>query len=214
MQLPDAHASYFDGVGRIHVPPADGADLLKEGVADLPAELGVLVQVGDVGLSEVDLGCILFLLLLLMLLLRLFGCLPVVNYLVYVFLLILGLLELLKHVRADRAHVELAEHFLHFLHLHLQLLSFLGQVSDKFIGLAFVDDRLVLDFLGLVSVPQGRESLLVVVGGWGNSTDHQGFRVSSQGILQDTSQAGIPVGDDGVLSLAQSLIGQGGDDQA
>lgn len=92
VEPPDSHPSDFDCVGRFHVPPADSADLLKEGVADLSAELGVLVQVGDVGLGEVNLGRILLLLLLLMLLLRLLGRLPVVDYLVYIFLLILCLL--------------------------------------------------------------------------------------------------------------------------
>ena len=106
MELADSHTPNFDVIGGSDIPPADVVAVLVHGIVDFAAELGVLVQIGEVGAGEVDFDCVVALLLLLLLLLVLLGSLSICNRLVDVPLLLLGLLQLLQHLRADTSHVE------------------------------------------------------------------------------------------------------------
>ena len=57
-----------------------------------------------------------------------------------------------------------------------------------------VDARLVLDGFGSISVVQGTQGLLVVVISRGESGYHNGLGVTTEGVLEKTSQLGVTIG--------------------
>jgi len=214
MKLSNTHASNLDVVGRIHVPTADVVDLLSQTIVDFAAELRILVEIGHMRLAEIYFDCIVALLEFLMLLLVLLSSLPARNGLINVPLLLFCLFELLQHIRTNGSHVEFSQHFLHLLHLQSQLFSFLSKSPDELVSFTFVYYCLVLNLLGLVCISKSSKGLVVVISGWGNGTDHEGFGVASQSILEDTGEARISVRDNHVFSLARGLIRKSRDDQA
>lgn len=151
-------------------------------IVDLAAELRILIEIGKVGLGEVDLDCIRIFLFLLMLLLVSFGSLTVINRFIDIPLLLLSLIKLLHHLGSD-SHRQLLEHLLHLLHLFLQRLTLLSQSTDQLICFTLIDHGFVLDFLGLISVTKSPEGLFVVISGRGDGADHQSLRVASQSVL-------------------------------
>ena len=74
-------------------------------------------------------------------------------------------------------HLGLLNDFLQLLNLILVLLE------ERILGV-LVHSRLVLDVLGAGRVPQGRESLFVVVVRWRDGCDHDGLGIASQRVLQ------------------------------
>ena len=48
--------------------------------------------------------------------------------------------------------------------------------------------------LGAAGIPERAQSLIVIIVGWGDSCDHDGFGITPQRILQQAGQFGISVG--------------------
>ena len=71
-----------------------------------------------------------------------------------------------------------------------------------------VDPGLVLDFLGPVCELECRLRLPEGIGRRGDHCHHGGLAVASEGVLQDSGELGVPVGDVGSCLL----VGEGGDD--
>lgn len=209
VQRTDPHPPDLDVVLRLDVPTTDQAHLLVQSVVDFTTQLRVLVEVTNVGLRSIDFDGVIDLFFLLVLLLVLFGGLPVSDGFVDVPLLVLGFPQLFQHFRSNPPCAELFKHLLHFLDLELELFPFLGEGPNQLVCLALVHHRLILDLFGLVSIPQGRQSFLVVISSRRDGTDHQRFRVSSQSILQNSSQAAVSIGNDHSFSLPHSFVGQG-----
>mmetsp|Transcript_8478 Transcript_8478/g.12962 ORF Transcript_8478/g.12962 Transcript_8478/m.12962 type:complete len:292 (-) Transcript_8478:213-1088(-) len=67
------------------------------------------------------------------------------------------------------------------------------EFTDHSIFGIFVDPGLVLNILGSARVPQRRDSLLAVVVGRSAVSNHDGLRVSSEGVLQDTRQLRVTI---------------------
>lgn len=165
------------------------------------------MRLGEVNLHSIGIFLLLFVLLFID-----FGGLAVVDGFIDVPLLLFGLVELLQHLGSD-AHRQFLEHLLHLLHLIPQGLSLFSQRADQLVSLRFIDHGLVLNLLRLICVSEGRKGLFVVVSGWRNGANHQGFTVASQSVLEDTSQAGVSVRHYDVLSFSCGLIGKSRNDQ-
>ena len=118
MKVPNTHSPDFNVIGWLHAPPSDFALGLLQQIVDLSAELGVLVEVGEVGLGDVySAGIALFLLHLVHFLVVL-RSLTVVDLPAEIHLLVFDLPHLLHLFRSH--HRKLLELLLHFLQLHLQ----------------------------------------------------------------------------------------------
>lgn len=89
----------------------------------------------------------------------------------------------------------------------LQVLDLLLILSEQSILGVLVDAGPVLDALGPVGVAQSAQGFLIVVVSRGETGDHQCTRVSSQRVLQQPGELGVPVGD--VLGAS---VHQSGDD--
>lgn len=77
---------------------------------------------------------------------------------------------------------------------HLQILDFVSVFPQKGIFGVLVDDWLVFNEFCTAGVSEGTEGFLVVVAGWGDCCDHDCFRVAAQGVLKQSGQFGISVG--------------------
>mmetsp|Transcript_2220 Transcript_2220/g.3340 ORF Transcript_2220/g.3340 Transcript_2220/m.3340 type:complete len:241 (-) Transcript_2220:650-1372(-) len=93
------------------------------------------------------------------------------------------------------------KHFLEFVVLLLEL-------ANELVGGTLVDDGLVLDLLGSVSVPEGGHRFFVVHVGGRDSTDHDGLGVTSQGILKDSGQIRVSVGNYGLLLSSHGFVSE------
>lgn len=84
-------------------------------------------------------------------------------------------------------------------HIILRPLELDLELSDRQL---LVDTSLVLDALRSHSESKGREGFRFVVGGWRAVDDEGGARVTSEGLLEDTGEFGVSVGD--VLGLKEN----------
>ena len=63
-----------------------------------------------------------------------------------------------------------------------------------------VDARLVLDGFGTVRIVQGAQGLIIIVISWRKGSDHNGLGVTTEGVLEQTCQLGVTIGN--VLRVA------------
>lgn len=92
MEWPYTHSSYFDHIGRLHVPSTYCTYLLLKRIVNLSTELRILIQVRNMRFWNIYFHSIFLFLLLFMLFLCLLSSLPISQCLIHILLLILCLL--------------------------------------------------------------------------------------------------------------------------
>ena len=186
---------------------------LDHAVVNVLRELGVFVEIHKVGRSLILqffllLPFLLLLLVQLLLLLELGVEVVVFHFFELLLGVIHGLYDVVGAAESQLFDIDLAPSFggLHEQLLQLFVLSF--ELSDKLVRRRFVHHGLVLNLLGSVRISEGSQRFFKVHVGGRNSTNHDGLRITTQGILQNSRQVGVTIGNDGFLLLSHGLIGE------
>lgn len=186
---------------------------LDHAVVDVLRQLGVFVEIHKVGRPLILTLFLLLLFLLLglvqlLLLLELGVEVVVLHFLELLLGVIHGFYDIVGAAEAQLLDVDLASSFGGLHEQLLQLLVLRFELPDQLVGGRLVDDGLVLDLLGSVRVSEGSQRFFKVHVGGRNGANHDGLGITTQGILQNSRQVGVTIGNDGFLLFAHGLVGE------